>query len=236
MIPKIIHYCWFGGTPLSKEILGYIATWKKLCPDYRFVRWDESNSPMDHPYVRKVYAAKKWAFVADFVRIDALGKYGGIYLDTDMELFKPLDNLLDQRGFAGIETKDGASQQFVATGVIGVEKGNPLMATFLSLYDENYGKAIASRDIVSGPKLITGLLIKAGFDGSPGPYYQDSITIYPREYFYPITADEITKNTYAMHHGHASWVQKKTRLLKLRKSIRKRLFPDRYDWKNREHR
>ena len=104
MIPKIIHYCWFGGNPLSDDAKRYIASWKKYCPDYEIREWNESNFDInENDYCREAYEQKKWAFVTDYVRLKALYEYGGIYMDTDVEVVKPLDPLLSYDALSGYE-------------------------------------------------------------------------------------------------------------------------------------
>jgi len=94
MIPKIIHYCWFGGKPLPDEVKKYMETWKKYCPYYEITEWNESNFDVNqNQYCREAYEAGKWAFVSDYARLKILYDYGGIYMDTDMEVCKPLDRL-----------------------------------------------------------------------------------------------------------------------------------------------
>ena len=103
-IPKKIHYCWFGGNPLNKRTLRYIERWKELCPDFEFIRWDETNCDMNaNEYVRGAYQSGKWAFVSDYFRLKALYEQGGVYLDTDVELLRPFGDLLELSGFAGFE-------------------------------------------------------------------------------------------------------------------------------------
>ena len=98
MIPKVIHYCWFGGNPLPEEAKRCIESWKKYCPDYKIIEWNENNYDVNsNEYMKSAYKEKKWAFVSDYARIDVVYKYGGIYMDTDVELVKGLDNLLNDR-------------------------------------------------------------------------------------------------------------------------------------------
>lgn len=95
MIPKVIHYCWFGCKPLPEDVKRYIKTWKKYCPDYEIKEWNESNFDVkQNQYCREAYEAKKWAFVSDYVRLKVLYDYGGVYMDTDVEVCKPLDHSL----------------------------------------------------------------------------------------------------------------------------------------------
>ena len=118
-IPKKIHYCWFGGNPLPKETVEYIKSWKKYCPDYEIIEWNESNFDINRNlYIKQAYEAKKYAFVSDYVRVFALYKYGGIYLDTDVEVFKDFNDLLDNESFWGFE-----QENYIATSTIGAKKG-----------------------------------------------------------------------------------------------------------------
>ena len=94
MIPKMIHYCWFGGNPLPDEVKKYMETWKKYCPDYEIKEWNERNFDVNqNQYCSEAYEAKKWAFVSDYARLKILYEHGGIYMDTDVEVCKPLDHL-----------------------------------------------------------------------------------------------------------------------------------------------
>lgn len=104
MIPKMIHYCWFGGKPLPKDVLDCIKTWEKYCPDYEIKRWDESNFDVNsHPFMKAAYEAKAWAFVSDYARLKVVYDNGGIYLDTDVELLKKPDFLLENQCYIGIQ-------------------------------------------------------------------------------------------------------------------------------------
>lgn len=131
MIPKIIHYCWFGGNPLPPLVQKCIKSWKKYCPDYEIVRWDESNfdisgSPL---YVKQAYDKKKWAFVSDYVRLWALVNYGGVYMDTDVEVIQPIDRFLRESAFSGFEATDR-----IPTGIMACEKDHPTFKEWLNEY------------------------------------------------------------------------------------------------------
>ena len=118
MIPKIIHYCWFGGKELPELAKKCIASWKKYCPDYEIIRWDESNFDLEScQYVKQAYQSKKYAFVTDYVRLYAMYTQGGVYMDTDVELTKNLDKFLDHQGFSGFE-----SEAQIPTGIMAAEK------------------------------------------------------------------------------------------------------------------
>ena len=105
MIPKTIHYCWFGGNPLPPLAVKCIKSWKKYCPDYEIIEWSEKNFDVSSAplYVRQAYEAKKWAFVTDYVRLYAMTTCGGVYMDTDVELVKPIDTYLSHEAFSGFE-------------------------------------------------------------------------------------------------------------------------------------
>lgn len=130
-IPKIIHYCWFGKTSLPEDAQRCIASWKKFCPDYEIVEWNETKIDLSALplYVQQAYAAQKWAFVADYVRLYALIRYGGVYMDTDVELVAPLDRFMNQAAFAGLE-----DASHVATCVMACEPEFPLFKEFLLQY------------------------------------------------------------------------------------------------------
>lgn len=124
MIPKKIHYCWFGRNPLPELAVRCIESWKKYCPDYEIIEWNEDNYDINKiSYVKEAYQARKWAFVTDYVRLDVVNQYGGIYLDTDVELLKSLDPLLKYKSFFGME-----EGKFIATGLgFGAEKGTKIL-------------------------------------------------------------------------------------------------------------
>ena len=144
-IPKIIHYCWFGGGPISAESQKCMESWKKYCPDYKIMAWNEQNFDIStNRYAQQAYEAKKYAFVSDYVRLAVLYEYGGIYLDTDVELVRPLDELLELPGFMGFQTNNE-----VATGLgFGARKGNSVVQALLRDYDAlDFLKADGSADL-----------------------------------------------------------------------------------------
>jgi mannosyltransferase OCH1-like enzyme len=134
MIPKIIHYCWYGKNPKPDIIAKCIASWKIYCYDYIIIEWNEENSelPFDLPFIRKAYDDEKWAFVADYMRYKVIKNHGGIYLDTDILLIKPLDQLLDNEIFFCYEDK----YDHICSGVFGAIKGNPYLNHFLDYYSK----------------------------------------------------------------------------------------------------
>lgn len=134
MIPKVIHYCWFGENPKNELIENCIKSWKKYAPNFEIIEWNESNFNVNkYLYSQQAYESKKYAFVSDVARFDILYNQGGIYLDTDVELIKPIDEFLDNRLFMGYDQKD-----LVASGLImGAEKGHPLLQKIISFYQNN---------------------------------------------------------------------------------------------------
>ena len=152
MIPKKIHYCWFGGKELPELAKKCIASWEKFCPDYEIIRWDESNFNINIcKYVTEAYQNKKFAFVTDYVRLYAMHTQGGIYMDTDVELTKNLDIFLDNQGFSGFE-----SEEHIPTGIMASEKGFSLFEELLSYYtDRSFVKEDGALDTTTNVEIIT---------------------------------------------------------------------------------
>lgn len=159
-IPKIIHYCWFGGGPISAESQKCMESWKKYCPDYKIIEWNDQNFDIStNRYAQQAYEAKKYAFVSDYVRLAVLYEYGGIYLDTDVELVRPLDELLELPGFMGFQTNNE-----VATGLgFGARKGNSVVQALLRDYDAlDFLKADGSADLTPCPERNTRVFAGTG--------------------------------------------------------------------------
>lgn len=218
-IPKIIHYCWFGRGQLPALAKKCIKSWKKYCPDYEIICWNEDNFDLtQNRYVREAYEAKKWAFVSDVARLQILADHGGIYLDTDVELLKPLDDLLCHKGFMGFDEKG-----IVATGLgFGAEKGNQIVEEFLRDYDElPFVLPDGSYDLTPCPDRNTAALKRLGMDTeNTHQIFMDTVFL-PREYLCPMDyytgKKTVTKNTYSIHHYSASWtsaVTKRTTYIK----------------------
>lgn len=225
MIPKIIHYCWFGGKEMPKQFKKYIKSWKKYCPDYELKLWDESNFDINcNQYVKEAYENKKYAFVTDYVRLYALYNFGGIYMDTDVEVLKPLDEFLNNEAFSGFESSNA-----VQTGIMGAEKGNILFKELVDYYlDKHFIEADGSMDMTTNVQIITNILLKRGLQGNNKFQRLDGITLYPSEYFCPIDwktrEKNITKNTYTIHWFAGSWLPPKSKWQKFKEYIKKVLF------------
>lgn len=208
MTPKVIHYCWFGGKEKPKEILNYIDSWRKYCPDYIIKEWNESNFDIHCcSYVEQAYQHKKWAFVSDVARLYALYHEGGIYLDTDVEIIKPLDCFLSNKGFLGFE-----GTQWIATNIIGAESNNRLMKQFLNAYFQRlFVKEDGCLDMTTNVEELTKLLKEEGLVLNGKEQGVGDFTIYPSDYFSPY--DYIqgkikkTDNTYTIHWFSQSWVK-----------------------------
>ena len=211
MIPKIIHYCWFGGNPLPESVLKCIESWEKYCPDYEIKQWNEDNYDYKkQAYTLEAYEAKKWAFVSDFARLDIIYNNGGIYLDTDVELVKSLDSLLENKCFLAIEQPS----HYIATGLgFGAEKGNEAIKEMLDEYSGiHFRLANGIYNIMPPcPARNTAPFYKYGFNLEiDKPINLNGAMVYPPEYFCPferkINELKITENTYSIHHFDLSWI------------------------------
>ena len=208
-IPKVIHYCWFGGNPLPRSAKKCIKSWKKYCPDYKIIRWDESNFDIsENRYAAEAYQCKKWAFVSDYARLKIICDQGGIYLDTDVELLRPLDDLLDFQGFLGFQD-DNAT---VATGLgLGAEAGQPMIRAMLDDYrDIPFLKEDGTRDMTPCPVRNTDSLLPFGLRADGTRQEVCGLQIFPQDYFCPMSfrTGELkkTKHTYSIHHFDGSWL------------------------------
>ena len=208
---KKIHYCWFGGNKLPKDVKKCIETWKKYLPDYEIKEWNESNFDINTcNFIKEAYENKKWAFVSDYVRIYALYKEGGIYFDTDLKVLKDISFLEDKDMFLGYEDSG-----FVGTAVIGVkEKNNKYIKEILDYYDkiEHFNPDIMYN--YANPVIITKILKKYdSYVNEEGiRIIDDNVYIYPRDYFFPLSYNyaerEYTKNTCMVHLFNATWTSK----------------------------
>lgn len=225
MIPKKIHYCWFGGGSLPAKEQECIASWAKLLPDYEIVRWDESRFDIDSTaFTQEAYRAKKYAFVADYVRVFALKREGGIYLDTDVEVIRPLDDLLDCSFLSGFET-DGVIQ----TGVIGSEPDSFMINKIYEYYEgRSFIKSNGEFDKTPNSAIIAQLMRNLGFQLRNQHEAKDRICLYPSEYFCPINQAtweiRVTDKTYCIHYLSGSWLPMKDRLSRKMKTLIGTLF------------
>lgn len=235
MIPKILHFCWFGGNKKSPLIEKCIESWKKFCPDYEIVEWNEDNFDVHCcKYVEEAYEMKKWAFVSDYCRFYALEKMGGIYLDTDVELLKPLDPYLHTPLIA---FEDGKR---LAPGLVfGCEKGDGICKELLAEYDNDHFK---EEDGSFNPRTVcvraTDLFLKHGLVADNTLQQVAGYTVYPTEYFNPYDMDSgritIGENTVSVHHYAGSWVDKKSKFRGKVYNVLVRIFGKRFAEKIRK--
>lgn len=218
MIPKIIHYCWFGRGPLPELAQKCIASWKKYLPDYEIKEWNEDNFDVNIiPYTAEAYKAKKYAFVSDYARFWILYQYGGIYFDTDVEVIRPIDDIIYRGNFMGFETdasKDGSDAASVAPGLgLGVNPGLGIIKKMLDFYEGRHFEfipgGIGQLTIVH---ITTEVLLKAGLKQQHGIQQVNDMWIYPAEYFCPINLKtgriHVRPNTRTIHHYAGTWQDK----------------------------
>ena len=216
-IPKIIHYCWFGRGEIPERDQKCIESWKKYCPDYEIIQWNEDNYDVTQiPYMKEAYEAHRWAFVSDFARIDLICRYGGIYMDTDVELICPLDKLLEYSGYAGVE----ADSNCINFGLgFGAEPGFPILQELCDHYKSlRFQNEDGSLNLTPNPIIVTEYLQKKkSVDIVPDKILDaEGLTLLPAEYLCPqnFTTGKtvITDKTISVHHYHDSWKTQEERL------------------------
>ena len=204
MIPKKIHYCWFGGKELPKLAKKCIESWKKFCPDYEIIQWNESNVDLDmNGYTRMCVAEEKWAFLSDYVRLKVVAEHGGIYFDTDVELLLAPDELLQHEAFFGFET-----EEYVATGlgfgsVAGGTAVTAMLAEYEPLLDGEHG-------VIGCPRLNTAALVKLGLQQNGQLQNVAGAEILPSDWLNPYESAtgrlNKTKNTMSVHWYTGAWL------------------------------
>lgn len=210
MIPKKIHYIWLGGNKKSKLIEKCIASWKKYCPDYEIIEWNENNFDIgSNKYLKEAYEAKKWAFASDYIRLYVLYTEGGIYMDTDVEVLKPLDRFLECKAFSGFERKDA-----ILTGIMACEKGNEIFKELLSYYtDKSFYNEDGSMNQTTNVVTITNMFLEKGLILNNEYQNIEGFELFPNDYFCPKDYKTkelfLTDNSYTIHHFDGSWVAPK---------------------------
>lgn len=232
MIPKKIHYCWFGGNPLPKSAKKCIASWKKYFPEYEIIEWNEDNYDINKiPYIKQAYEAKKYAFVSDYARFDILYHEGGVYFDTDVEVIKSFDDILSKGPFMGCEIDglvsletnciyqgDSKSDALINPGLgIAAAPGLRLYKEILDYYSTQY--FLHSNGTLNTETIVTRttkILKEHGLKNIKGIQQVEGITIYPKEYFNPLNSNtgelDKTENTHSIHWYSMSWLSSAGRL------------------------
>lgn len=210
MIPKIIHYCWFGKNQIPSQLQRCMDTWSEIMPDYTIMRWDEGNFDIQSTaWTREAYEQKKYAFVSDYVRLVVLENYGGIYFDTDVLVKKPFDPLLAYPAFMGFE-----NDLYLTSAVMGFEPHFLLIKEFLGTYSGkrfvNDGKPDNTANVV----MMTDVCKKYGLVIDNNEQTVAGVHIFPKEYFCPLDFyhnDHTTPDTMAVHLFDASWLDRDTK-------------------------
>lgn len=208
MIPKVIHYFWLGTKSLGEKETRCIESWKKFCPDYEIKLWNETNYDFSiNKYMKQALEAKKYGFVPDYARLDVIYKYGGIYLDTDVELIRPLDDLLELKGFCGFE-----NEQKVNLGqIFAAEAGHEIIKIMRDEYEKmSFLNDNGSLNITASPVIQTMSLRRVGLKlNGKKQVLEKGFTVFPAEYFSPYDFEtekiKLTSNTYSIHHYAATW-------------------------------
>ena len=217
MIPKVIHYCWFGRNPLPPLAVKCIESWKKYLPDYEIKEWNEDNFDVNIiPYTKEAYEAKKYAFVSDYARFLILYQHGGLYFDTDVEVIRPLDDIISKGAFMGCENEAqaGATALAVAPGLgLGCNPGLSFYKEMLDLYATlHFVKDDGTLNFKTVVEYTTELLVRHGLENTNEIQQIANLFIYPKEYFCPIDYQtkvcNITHRTRTIHHYAESWHNK----------------------------
>ena len=229
-IPKVIHYCWFGGKPLPRSAEKCIESWKKFLPEYEIVRWDESNFNVNAiPYTREAYAAGKYAFVSDYARFWILYHYGGVYFDTDVEVIRPIDDIINRGSFLGVESNRNGIYTVNPGLGFAATQGTAVIGEMVNLYSTfHFINTDGASDLKNIVEITTDYLSSKGLQNTDEIQECCGFTIYPKDYFCPIDYDtrelKITENTRTIHHYAESWVPRSTRF----KNALSRLFGKRF--------
>ncbi|MDO4511176.1 MAG: glycosyltransferase [Bacteroidales bacterium] len=247
MIPKIIHYCWFGRNPLPESAIKCIDSWKKYFPGYEIKEWNEDNFDVNIiPYTAEAYEAKKYAFVSDYARFWILYRYGGLYFDTDVEVIKPMDDIVARGPFMGIEveTPDSTTLPLVAPGLgLGATSEMALYKEILDYYQPlHFLDADGKPSQVTVVKHNTNVLKAHGMRPSNELQQVGEVWIYPRDYFNPLNDNtgvlDVTPNTRSIHWYTKTWLPKRNPLkAKLSRWLHRHFGDDAFAWtrKFRKH-
>ena len=212
MIPKVIHYCWFGNNPMPEKEQKCIESWKKFFPDFEIKKWDESNFDYSScEFAKQAYEKKSFAFVSDYARAKILYEEGGLYLDTDVKIIKPFPEMIESSGFIGFERR-----HFLGTAVLASEKNNPIIKKLLDYYETNdFMTKDGFVDIIANVSILTDIFKDKGLKLGGKRQTLAGFEIFNREVFYPkkMADDEFktTEETLAIHKCSNSWMTERER-------------------------
>lgn len=220
MIPKIVHYCWFG-SEIPEIIKQRVKQWKSVLPDYEFILWSENNfDVVGNQFTKKMYEEKKYAFVADYVRLYAVEKMGGVYLDTDVLLFKSVNSLLENEAFFALEDFDS-----INTGIgFGAEAHNKYISDLLCIYNQNYKNYMLLKVPPTTVEIVSNYFRNIGFKNKDKTQKVGSAIILDSSYFCPqkvgSNCARFGENTVAMHEYNGSWINQSQKKLLIKRYIR----------------
>jgi hypothetical protein len=228
-IPKIIHFCWFGGAEKPKKVVKCMASWRKHLSGYTWMEWNESNFDFSvSRYAREAYEARKFAFVSDYARLHALYRYGGVYLDTDVEALRPLDDLLKHSAFSGFE-----DERYLQSGTMGAAPGHPWIKELLDDYKGRpFVKEDGSYDMRTNTAVISEICTRSGLVlNGREQSLPSGVVFYPRTYFSPFDpvngGSYLSDNSYTIHHFSQSWLPAHVRLRsRLKRGVSRIVGPD----------
>lgn len=217
MIPKIIHYCWFGENSLDSKSKKCIESWKKYFPDYEIKEWNESDFDVNQcEYAKEAYKEKKWAFVSDYARMKILYEYGGIYFDTDVEVIKSFDDILSKGNYMGCEMDCANITVAPGLGMAVTPKLDIIKEIMIDYENSSFYKENGEINLYTVVERTTSILKKHGLKNASNIQTVAELNIYPTEYFCPINLEngklEITENTHSIHHYSGSWESKTNKL------------------------
>lgn len=233
MIPKVIHYCWFGNGKKSELVLKCIESWKKYCPNYKIIEWNETNYDVTkNKYMREAYEEKRWGFVSDYARLDIVAENGGIYLDTDVELISNLDDFLDCLSYFGFER--AADNYYINTGSgFGSIANNPFLFGLRDSYNSiSFRNEEGILQLTPCPIVNANYFSEYGFKMDNTYQNINGNVIYPSEYFSPISWSNMrgkyTEKTVSIHHYDTSWLSEEEKKKRRRATIKHNIihFPN----------
>lgn len=223
MIPKVIHYCWFGGKPIPKEYQRYIESWRQFMPDYEVKEWNEGNYDVNCiDFSKEAYSVKKYAYVSDYARLKILYENGGVYFDTDVEVIHSIDDIVEKGNWMAFEKHVSGSAEdalFVNVGLgFACERGNAIIKEIMEYYEKNhYIQSDGKVKQIPIVYITTEVLKRHGLCVSDRPVTVGDFTIYPWDYFCPMEYQsnkiEITENARTIHHYSATWMSKKDKFI-----------------------